>query len=388
MGKVTKDKRDIYYRKAKEEGYRARSAFKLLQVDEELDIFTGVQRAVDLCAAPGSWSQVLAKKLNEQWDGVSAEPKIVAVDLQEMAPIPGVTSFKGDITSMETVAKILGHFEGDQADLVVSDGAPDVSGMHDIDEYIQAQLILAALNLATHLLRTGGSFVAKIFRGRDASLLYSQLRVFFDVVSCTKPKSSRNSSIEAFVVGQGFRLPEGFVPTSLAPMLDHEYGGENQLAGANRILVPFLACGDLSGFDADQNYPLDEREGYVYREPVQKPIAPPYQRVLEMAGRQVCPAQALPPLPTSPGVPTVDTSLPAWSARRVSQEVGQDTEAEQAALQEPRGLVSMLHEPVLVPMLLGHAPGAPYGNAAQSIQASMEALYEIKLRLEAVGKKR
>ena len=98
--------------------------------------------------------------------------------------------------------------------------------------------------------------------------------------------------------------------------------------------------------------------------------------------------QALPPLPTSPGVPTVDTSLPAWSARRVSQEVGQDTEAEQAALQEPRGLVSMLHEPVLVPMLLGHAPGAPYGNAAQSIQASMEALYEIKLRLEAVGKKR
>ena len=96
MGKVTKDKRDIYYRKAKEEGYRARSAFKLLQVDEELDIFTGVQRAVDLCAAPGSWSQVLSKKLREQWDGVSEEPKIVSVDLQEMAPIPGVISFKGD----------------------------------------------------------------------------------------------------------------------------------------------------------------------------------------------------------------------------------------------------------------------------------------------------
>lgn len=135
MGKVTKDKRvcdisrrydlsqkerkpdalawqDIYYRKAKEEGYRARSAFKLLQVDEELDIFTGVQRAVDLCAAPGSWSQVLAKKLREQYDGSGPEPKIVSVDLQEMAPIPGVISFKGDITAMATVEKILGHFEG------------------------------------------------------------------------------------------------------------------------------------------------------------------------------------------------------------------------------------------------------------------------------------
>jgi len=145
--------------------------------------------------------------------------------------------------------------------------------MHDIDEYIQAQLILAALNLSTHLLRPGGAFVAKIFRGRDASLLYSQLRVFFGKVSCTKPKSSRNSSIEAFVVGQDFRLPQGYIPTSLAPMLDHGYGGQNELCGANRVLVPFVACGDLSGYDADQNYALGGDE-YTYREPVQSPIAP------------------------------------------------------------------------------------------------------------------
>ena len=84
MGKTSKDKRDIYYRLAKEQGWRARSAFKLLQIDERFDIFNGVDRVVDLCAAPGSWSQVLSKKLAENENG-----KIVAVDLQPMAPIDG-----------------------------------------------------------------------------------------------------------------------------------------------------------------------------------------------------------------------------------------------------------------------------------------------------------
>eukprot|EP00657_Telonema_sp_P-1_P011661 TRINITY_DN7001_c0_g1_i1.p1 TRINITY_DN7001_c0_g1~~TRINITY_DN7001_c0_g1_i1.p1 ORF type:complete len:187 (+),score=53.15 TRINITY_DN7001_c0_g1_i1:65-562(+) len=141
----------------------------------------------------------------------------------------GVVQLKGDITSASAVKAILEcplprplhslgrtnrcscFDDGAKADLVVSDGAPDVSGMHDIDEYIQAQLILAAVNITTQLLRTGGSFVAKIFRGRDASLLYSQLSLFFQDVVVTKPKSSRNSSIEAFVVCRGFQLPEGWV---------------------------------------------------------------------------------------------------------------------------------------------------------------------------------
>lgn len=91
---------------------------------------------------------------------------------------------------------------GDLADLVVCDGAPDVTGLHDIDEYIQAQLLLAALNITTCVLRPGGTFVAKIFRGKDVSLLYSQLRVFFERVTVCKPKSSRNSSMESFVVCQ------------------------------------------------------------------------------------------------------------------------------------------------------------------------------------------
>ena len=131
-------------------------------------------------------------------------------------------------------------------------------GLHDIDEYVQAQLLLAALNITTHVLKPGGTFVAKIFRGKDVTLLYSQLNLFFDRVSCCKPKSSRNSSIEAFVVCQGFKLPPDFVPSMTRPLMDEQYReGVNSLVGVERVIVPFLACGDLSGFDSDQAYPLD-----------------------------------------------------------------------------------------------------------------------------------
>ena len=88
----------------------------------------------------------------------------MAVDLQAMAPLPGVTQLQGDITKLSTANKIVAEFSGESADLVVCDGAPDVTGLHDIDEYIQAQLLLAALNITTHLLKHGGTFVAKIFR--------------------------------------------------------------------------------------------------------------------------------------------------------------------------------------------------------------------------------
>ena len=201
MGKASKDKRDIYYRKAKEEGWRARSAFKLMQLDESFDIFRDVRDVVDLCAAPGSWSQVLSRKLYlpALAAGVREEdlPKIVAIDLQPMAPIEGVTTIQGDVTSMDKVREVLSHFDGKRVDLIVGDGAPDVTGLHDLDEFMQAQLILAGLTVATHALKPGGTFIAKIFRGKDVSLLYSQLKIFFPEVTCAKPKSSRNSSIGA-----------------------------------------------------------------------------------------------------------------------------------------------------------------------------------------------
>ena len=172
---------------------------------------------------------------------------------------------QGDITSVAKVNEVLSHFEGDYADLIVSDGAPDVTGLHDMDEFMQAQLILAALTVVTHILRPGGTFVAKIFRGKDVGLLYSQLKIFFPQVTCAKPKSSRNSSIEAFIVCQGYRPPEGFNTECLRDVLEQRAGGMLQegsgttmgaLGWPNSVVVPFLACGDLSGYDADQSYPL------------------------------------------------------------------------------------------------------------------------------------
>lgn len=120
---------------------------------------------------------------------------------------------------ISTAQEIISHFEGEVADLVICDGAPDVTGLHDIDEYIQGQLLLAALNITTHVLKQGGNFVAKIFRGKDVDYLYGQLKVFFPTVTICKPRSSRNSSIESFVVCQNYSPPAGYVPTMLNPLL-------------------------------------------------------------------------------------------------------------------------------------------------------------------------
>ena len=282
MGKSSKDKRDIYYRLAKEEGWRARSAYKLLHLNEEFGFLDGVDRVVDLCAAPGSWSQVVSRHLFGRDTATATDAakdsgkKIVAVDLQAMAPLPGVTQLQGDITKTSTAEKIINHFEGEHADLVICDGAPDVTGLHDLDEYIQAQLLLAALNITTHLLRPGGTFIAKIFRGRDSDLLFSQLRVFFDRVVCAKPRSSRDSSIEAFVVCRQYNPPEGYQPTMIDPFVDPTPAFFRELEGMNRKVVPFIACGDLSGYDADRTYP---HEGESL-DPVQSPISPPYSSMI------------------------------------------------------------------------------------------------------------
>ncbi|KAJ8983117.1 hypothetical protein NQ317_001861 [Molorchus minor] len=300
------DKRDIYYRKAKEQGWRARSAFKLLQIDEKFNIFEGVTKAVDLCAAPGSWSQVLSRKLylgetivikdkcclfyneielhqrleaQEEYDTHKNENvKIVAVDLQPMSPLPGVIQIQGDITKYSTAQEIITHFEGDHADLVVCDGAPDVTGLHCMDIYIQAQLLLGALHINCNVLKPGGTFVAKIFRGKDNDLLTNQLLSLFKEVYVVKPSSSRNSSIESFVVCKQYSPPEGFDPKLITPYLDVSNKDFSTLSGINRVIIPFIVCGDVSAYDSDTTYPL-QLEGeapYKYRPPVQPPIASPF----------------------------------------------------------------------------------------------------------------
>lgn len=276
MGKSSKDKRDIYYRLAKENGWRARSAYKLLQIDEQFNIFEGVNRAVDLCAAPGSWSQVLSQKLFN----ADSSSKLVAIDLQTMAPLPGVHQLQGDITKIETAKAIIEYFEGEMADLVVCDGAPDVTGLHDLDEFVQGQLLLAALNITTQILRSGGTFIAKIFRGADVELLYDQLNPFFEQVACCKPRSSRNSSIEAFVVCRGYSPPAGFVPSDLSNFLAKGFSACTEMDEFNRKFVPFIACGDLStSFDADGSHSLGN--DYNWTAPIAPPTIPPYKEAIE-----------------------------------------------------------------------------------------------------------
>lgn len=293
MGKSSKDKRDIYYREAKERGYRARSAFKLLQIDEKFNIFEGVSRVVDLCAAPGSWSQVLSEKLHNSSKSKD-NAKIVAVDLQPMIPIEGVTCLQADITHPKTLQSILELFGGEPADLVVSDGAPDVTGLHDLDEYIQSQLILAALQLTTCILKDGGTFIAKIFRGRDIDLLYSQLGYLFEKVVCAKPRSSRGTSLEAFVVCIGYRPRPGWNPRLELGKSTEEFF-ENADIGKSyirenfelldeeeRFIPSFVACGDLDMGDSDATYELNSNTAKQNLKPVQMPTAPPYKKALEM----------------------------------------------------------------------------------------------------------
>ncbi|XP_013395247.1 putative tRNA (cytidine(32)/guanosine(34)-2'-O)-methyltransferase [Lingula anatina] len=321
MGRSSKDKRDVYYRLAKEEGWRARSAFKLLQINDEFHLFEGVKKVVDLCAAPGSWSQVLSKKLRGD-KGDASDAKIIAVDLQAMAPIPGVVQLQGDITKVSTAQEIISHFSGDQADLVVCDGAPDVTGLHDIDEYIQAQLLLAALNITTHVLKKGGTFVAKIFRGKDVTLLYSQLKIFFPMVTVSKPRSSRDSSIEAFVVCQNYCPPEGYVPNMSNPLLDNHYDVDfNSLGGVNRVIVPFLACGDLSAYDSDKTYPLELTPGkeYQYHPPTQSPIHPPYQTACELKKKDMLSK------PSSAATPTGNESAASAGGSTETADTGNES---------------------------------------------------------------
>lgn len=257
MGKSSKDKRDIWYRLAKERGYRARSAFKLIQIDEAYRLFTpDVTRVIDLCAAPGSWSQVILSTFASQGMEDPERPRtLVSVDLQPMAPLAGATMLQADITDPATIPRILDHFSpttGDgrtlgRADLVVTDGAPDVTGLHDLDTELQHQLLTASLALVRRTLAPGGAFVAKIFVGGEVGLLLAQARTLFRSVSITKPASSRASSAEHFLVCQSY-LGEEAVARQFA--VDPATTGEP-------VQVPpgytrFMETGDLSLYDTVQ----------------------------------------------------------------------------------------------------------------------------------------
>jgi tRNA (cytidine32/guanosine34-2'-O)-methyltransferase len=202
---------------------------------------------------------------------------ILALDLQPMAPLPDVIQIQADLTHPSTPPILLSHLKNQKADLVVCDGAPDVTGLHDLDEYIQAQLLLSAVQLATRVLLPGGTFIAKIFRGRDSDVLFAQLRTLFARVVCAKPRASRGSSLEAFVVCREFVPPEGFNDAMENPfptvVKEERYHME-------RWIAPFIACGDLSAFDSDATYTDVAKPEGGSLDPIQPPTKPPYRRAV------------------------------------------------------------------------------------------------------------
>eukprot|EP01100_Stratorugosa_tubuloviscum_P015265 TRINITY_DN864_c2_g1_i3.p1 TRINITY_DN864_c2_g1~~TRINITY_DN864_c2_g1_i3.p1 ORF type:complete len:170 (-),score=71.10 TRINITY_DN864_c2_g1_i3:3-512(-) len=162
-----------------------------------------------------------------------------------MAPIEGVLQLKGDITRVETAAAVVSHFQGQLAELVVSDGAPDVTGLHEMDQFVQQQLILAALSIVIRVLTPGGTFVAKIFRGDDVSLLYSQLKVFFPDVFIIKPKSSRASSLEYFAVCKNYNPIVG-LDASMLTNNDNDNNHQNNINIDIDLIASFLKNGNLN----------------------------------------------------------------------------------------------------------------------------------------------
>jgi 23S rRNA (uridine2552-2'-O)-methyltransferase len=189
---MARDQRDHYYRLAKEEGYRARSAYKLLQINEKFHIIKRNDSVVDLGAAPGGWLQV-AKKLS---DG-----KIVGVDLVTIIPIPDVITFKADMTQ-EATADLIKEAIGGMADVVISDAAPNLTGAWDMDHAVSVDLARSALKMAKKLLKPRGNFVVKIFQGDMFTDYLNEVRREFASVQAHSPAASRKESAETYIVAK------------------------------------------------------------------------------------------------------------------------------------------------------------------------------------------
>jgi 23S rRNA (uridine2552-2'-O)-methyltransferase len=195
-------KHDRFYKAAKREGYRSRSAFKLLQIVNKFGIIKPGDAVVDLGAAPGGWSQV-AREL------VGDRGLVVSVDLLPMERIDGVTVLKGDITNEEetvlNIKEALIAKGRDAADIVISDAAPQLSGNKDYDQFRSFELSTAALNVAIKLLKPGGKFVTKIFQGEYYPLFYKSVKEKFRDIRAYAPEASRKRSAEVYVVGKGYK---------------------------------------------------------------------------------------------------------------------------------------------------------------------------------------
>lgn len=186
---------DPYVKKAKQSGYRSRSAYKLLELQERYRLFKPGMVVIDLGAAPGGWSQVLAKLL-------TPNGKVIALDLLPMEKIPGVQFIQGDFTDEEVLNLVLSSLKDVSVDWIISDMAPNISGNESIDIPKAIYLAELALDLATKVLNNKGGLLMKLFQGEGVDALIANCKRTFKSVAIRKPKASRSRSREIYLVAQ------------------------------------------------------------------------------------------------------------------------------------------------------------------------------------------
>ncbi len=189
---------DPYVKRAQRDGYRARSAYKLLELDERDRLLRPGMTVVDLGSAPGGWSQVAATAVGEKG-------RVVATDILPMDAIRGVEFVQGDFREEAVLQQVLAALGGARADLLLSDMSPNLSGVAPADQAASLYLLELALDLAGKVLKPRGQFVGKLFQGAGSDEYLKQLRQAFEKVSIRKPESSRSRSREVYFVARGFR---------------------------------------------------------------------------------------------------------------------------------------------------------------------------------------
>lgn len=191
---------DPYVQRARLEGYRARAAFKLLEIDEKHNILAGAKRIIDLGAAPGSWSQIAAKVTGS----TDADPRVAAIDFLEMDPLPGVTILQMDFLEPDAPEKLIAAVGG-TPNLVISDMAAPTTGHRQTDHLRTMHLCEVAAHFAVEVLAEGGHFLAKTFQGGTERELLNMLKQNFKQVIHVKPGASRAESVEMFLLAKGFK---------------------------------------------------------------------------------------------------------------------------------------------------------------------------------------
>ena len=193
---INKQRRDTYVRKSKIDGYRARSAYKLIEIDEKFKIFKGGLTVIDIGAAPGSWSQYASK--------VVKNGKIISIDLKDMEPIPNIIQIKGDFTENK-FQKIIKEQLHASADVVMSDMAVNTTGIKDIDAIQTGELCKEAIVFSKEVIKKQGFFISKIFMGSTFNEIVALGKKNFKEVKVFKPKSSRKDSKESFIICKNLR---------------------------------------------------------------------------------------------------------------------------------------------------------------------------------------